>query len=463
MIRAMPSTGRHRGWCLAGRPGRLFTISLLLASSILAVGVAAAPSALADAVPAPGSTSQLITVNAATSSSTTATVTGWQRGVDGTWRVAIGPVTGMVGATGIGPAVEGSSHTPAGTFALTQAFGRQANPGTRMPYFRTDTFDWWDENPSSPTYNLHVRRSGSPGGASENLYYSGSVYDYVVNMNYNTARVPGAGSAFFLHVSDGTPTAGCVSVPRSVMVAMLRWLDPAQHPYISIKVGAAWKPPPAPPIGHTDSMRSTAQKQITVVGWAADPGSPAVARIVVSVVGPAGSGRTAGKTGLARPDVVNVYRWPGPRTGFQIVVPAQGLGRNLVCVSIVPAMTPTTTRAIGCGYVLVRNEVGRLDFVSASGPTITAVGWALNPNNPTAKVAIRIFDTGRVSQAVGDVRAVVNRPDVAHYYPGYGPAHGYHIAFRALATGNHVICAVALPEYGSWSAQTLGCKAVTVR
>ena len=60
-----------------------------------------------------------------------------------------------------------------------------------------------------------VRRSSSPGAASENLYYSGSVYDYVVNMNYNMARVPGAGSAFFLHVTEGHPTQGCVSIASS--------------------------------------------------------------------------------------------------------------------------------------------------------------------------------------------------------------------------------------------------------
>ena len=225
---------------LATRAGRLLTAALLLASGLVAVSVLQAPVAAADPSPAPAGSTQLITVNAPTSSSTRATVTAWQRGSDGLWRVAIPAMSARVGGAGIGHATEGSDRTPAGTFALTQAFGRQANPGTKMPYFRTDTLDWWDENPASPTYNLHVRRSSSPGAASENLYNSGSVYDYVVNMNYNTARVPGAGSAFFLHVTDGTPTAGCVAVARSGMVAILRWLNPAAHPYISIRVGAAW-------------------------------------------------------------------------------------------------------------------------------------------------------------------------------------------------------------------------------
>lgn len=142
-------------------------VTSLIASALTVVQVLAGPNAFADASPAPSNVSQLITVNAPTSGSTTATLTGWQRGADGVWRVAIAPVPAKVGGTGIGPASEGSQHTPAGTFALTQAFGRQAEPGTKMPYFRTDALDWWDENPASPTYNLHVRRSTSPGAASE--------------------------------------------------------------------------------------------------------------------------------------------------------------------------------------------------------------------------------------------------------------------------------------------------------
>lgn len=325
-------------------------LALLLMSAVLSVlsaaGVAA-PSAFAEASPAPAGTSQLITVSAPSSSSTTATLTAWQRGSDGTWRAVIGPVAAHVGATGIGRASEGSQHTPAGTFALTQAFGRQVNPGTRMPYFRTDALDWWDENPSSPSYNLHVRRSTSPGGASENLYYSGSVYDYVVNMNYNTARTPGAGSAFFLHVSDGTPTAGCVSVDRSVMVALLRWLDPAQRPYISIKVGAPWLP--YQPTGAVDRVKLVSPDRINVIGWAADRSSPGVAeRVDTYVLGPTGRRGYPITTAFARPDVQRAYPWAGGRTGFGISVPIQGHGVNEVCVYAISVRQPVQHTLLGC-------------------------------------------------------------------------------------------------------------------
>ncbi|MGZ4586384.1 MAG: L,D-transpeptidase family protein, partial [Mycobacteriaceae bacterium] len=106
-----------------------------------------------------------------------------------------------------------------------------------LPYFQSTTADWWDSNPGSPAYNTHVHQQSSPGGGSENLYGSGAVYDYVVNVNYNTARTPGAGSAIFLHVTNGSPTAGCIAVPRNTMVTILQWLNPAAGPAIDIGVG----------------------------------------------------------------------------------------------------------------------------------------------------------------------------------------------------------------------------------
>lgn len=38
--------------------------------------------------------------------------------------------------------------------------------------------------------------------------------------------VPGNGSAFFLHCSNGRPTAGCVSVPQSAMVQIMQTIQP---------------------------------------------------------------------------------------------------------------------------------------------------------------------------------------------------------------------------------------------
>lgn len=39
------------------------------------------------------------------------------------------------------------------------------------------------------------------------------------------------------HVDAWAPSQGCVEVPRASEVELLRWLDPAQHPRVTIGLG----------------------------------------------------------------------------------------------------------------------------------------------------------------------------------------------------------------------------------
>jgi L,D-peptidoglycan transpeptidase YkuD (ErfK/YbiS/YcfS/YnhG family) len=45
------------------------------------------------------------------------------------------------------------------------------------------------------------------------------------------------GSGIFLHVQIGKATSGCISLQRSALIHVLRWLDPEALPQIAI--GAA--------------------------------------------------------------------------------------------------------------------------------------------------------------------------------------------------------------------------------
>jgi L,D-peptidoglycan transpeptidase YkuD (ErfK/YbiS/YcfS/YnhG family) len=189
-------------------------------------------------VPYTGDAGQLIAVVAASSTSTTAELTAWTR-LNGGWTLTIGPMTARVGSAGIGQASEGVSRTPAGVFGLSEAFGIQPNNGTRLPYRQVDTSDWWVSDVHSPAYNTHYRCA--PGScpfresAGENLGKAGAVYNHAVVIDYNRNPVtPGAGSAFFLHISNGGPTAGCVAIPAASLDAVMRWLDPDQRPVIHI-------------------------------------------------------------------------------------------------------------------------------------------------------------------------------------------------------------------------------------
>jgi L,D-peptidoglycan transpeptidase YkuD (ErfK/YbiS/YcfS/YnhG family) len=150
-------------------------------------------------------------------------------------------VSGEVGSGGL--TTHPSEHrpvTPIGSFTLTQAFGAEANPGTDLPYLRTTSADWWISQPG-PLYNTRQRCSShcqfTQAAPNEHLFYETPAYDYAVVIDYNTGPIrQGAGSAFFLHVSNGRPTAGCVSIPQDRLITLLRWLKPAAHPRIVIGV-----------------------------------------------------------------------------------------------------------------------------------------------------------------------------------------------------------------------------------
>ena len=59
---------------------------------------------------------------------------------------------------------------------------------------------------------------------SENLPIPQYVHSVV--MGVNKQRVPGNGAAFFMHATDGRPTAGCVSLDDDTLVKIIQWLRP---------------------------------------------------------------------------------------------------------------------------------------------------------------------------------------------------------------------------------------------
>jgi L,D-peptidoglycan transpeptidase YkuD (ErfK/YbiS/YcfS/YnhG family) len=192
-----------------------------------------------------GSATQVITVVASSTGSTVAQLQGWQKTSSG-WTARTAPMQAWVGSDGLSAhPSESLSATPIGSFTITQAFGHNANPGTALPYRQTTPADWWISQ-SGPLYNTLQHCSGScpftQGDPNEHLYYTVPHYDYALVIDYNTTNSPtgvvqGAGSAFFVHVSVGEPTAGCVSIPEQSLVALMRWLSPAAHPRILIGVG----------------------------------------------------------------------------------------------------------------------------------------------------------------------------------------------------------------------------------
>jgi len=179
---------------------------------------------------------QLITVTAASYATTYATLRAYRLS-GGKWVQVFGPWTARVGYNGVarpGAKREGDGKTPSGSYGFSFFFGVQPNPGVSFSYRHAYTYDYWDDDPASPRYNEWVdARTTNPGAAPEPMHQV-PAYDYAAVIAYNTARVPGRGSAIFLHVGTGTATAGCVSVPAAELLEVLRWLKPADHPVITI-------------------------------------------------------------------------------------------------------------------------------------------------------------------------------------------------------------------------------------
>ncbi|HUC38467.1 MAG TPA: L,D-transpeptidase family protein [Acidimicrobiales bacterium] len=186
-----------------------------------------------------GSSQQVMTVVAGSYGETVATFSVYQLTSAG-WQQKFGPWQADIGQDGFAPPGakhEGDGRTPSGSYGFTFFFGDLSEPaGYRFPFRQATASDFWDDDPSSPDYNQWVDEStqgAGAAGANPEPMYDEPAYDYGAVIAYNMDPVtPGAGSAIFLHVSTGGPTAGCVSLPTSELLDVLNWMDPSEQPLI---------------------------------------------------------------------------------------------------------------------------------------------------------------------------------------------------------------------------------------
>lgn len=179
-----------------------------------------------------GNARQVITVTSSSWAANTAMLQTFGK-VGTTWRAVFPAMPAHLGRNGFSADKhEGDGKTPAGRYGFNIMFGQRPNPGVKFPYRVADSQSVWVDDVTSPYYNTWQENAALKG---EHLASSGyaTAYAYAAVIAYNMPNVvSGKGSAIFLHVSTGGPTAGCVSIAQSNLLKVLRWLDPAKNPVI---------------------------------------------------------------------------------------------------------------------------------------------------------------------------------------------------------------------------------------
>ena len=145
-----------------------------------------------------------------------------------------GSTRAAIGKGGIRTAKrEGDLATPAGDFALLQAFYRADRvkpPATALQMRALEPNDAWIDDPRDANYNTFVHLP-YPSHV-ERLWRQDEIYDLLVIVGYNLSpTVAGAGSAIFLHIARKTfsPTVGCVAIERRALLRILPLLGPGSR------------------------------------------------------------------------------------------------------------------------------------------------------------------------------------------------------------------------------------------
>ncbi len=214
------------------------------------------------------------------------------------------------------------------------------------------------------------------------------------------------------------------------------------------------------PIGKMETATQNADGTATVTGWAIDPDvtAPITVHLYVDGVGVA---YTADKT---RTDVAAQYPDYGGAHGFQLTTPVLPPGPHTICVYGINTGAGANV-SFGCQDVVRpgaipeqgRAPIGALESLATSGSSITASGWAIDPDTASPiQVHVYVDSAGTAFTASG------NRADVAQLYPAYGPAHGFAAQVNSVAIGPHNVCVYAINTAAGGNA-LLGCKQVMVQ
>lgn len=194
--------------------------------------------------------SQLIVVTTKTWESPEGKLQRYERDAKG-WHTVGKPIDILLGKNGLGWGKglhtvpkdatnikkEGDGKSPAGIFALRQAFGYEPFE-TKYPYKVYKETDHCVDDVNSKFYNKMVDSAKVQGDycSHEKMKFPKDYYKYGVVVDHNgigdgETSVKGAGSCIFLHIKD-IPTAGCTVMNEAQIKEIIRWLDISKKPLL---------------------------------------------------------------------------------------------------------------------------------------------------------------------------------------------------------------------------------------
>lgn len=153
----------------------------------------------------------------------------YEKQASGKWELLL-ETEALIGKKGLGKRREGDLKTPVGIYRFVLAFGILENSKAKMKYITVTEDNYWVDDSGSNYYNQFICMDEvkKDWDSAEHLVEYGEAYHYVLATNYNEGRIPGAGSAVFLHCSTAEMeyTAGCIAVPEFFMKRILEEVEP---------------------------------------------------------------------------------------------------------------------------------------------------------------------------------------------------------------------------------------------
>ena len=122
---------------------------------------------------------------------------------------------------------EGDYSTPKGLFSLRKLYFRKDRVGIpdckiNKKIIKRDMA--WCDDPNHENYNKEIKTNTKD--LEENLYRKDYKYDYIISISHNERRIPGKGSAIFIHLTDNyKPTLGCVALKKKDFEILLKLID----------------------------------------------------------------------------------------------------------------------------------------------------------------------------------------------------------------------------------------------